>query len=403
MLRHAVRTSIFRSFFSVLGKLEPLHITTEFDPSPILRTKPPLGPTVSSGPCWPVTFAIRTSFVRRGQASPLASPFTAAPFVVGALFPFGKNGAPCCRSPGGGSCTNDDGPAAWIIFDTSSFVRGQPSVDCPGGCAAKPFTGCVDSGDDGLFTDVDDAGDPDDNGEELERCDTGDMELGGLRSSAEKSTGDCAPVYPAPKRWSIESTLPLFVAVAEGGELDFQSNGVIRSAWSIGEAADSLDDGAGDCICMMGCIGGGVRSYGVGSANDMNIGLLAMVLYGLTLDWPRPKSMLIAPSVAVGSSNMLSDAGSKGISEPKLKSYCWSCCGCCAICGGEPTEDADELLLPSADERKMLPDDCDWNGLGDAALGFGTWKVNDPCFNAIFSDCNRESRSRRLSFSLSVA
>ena len=81
-----------------------------------------------------------------------------------------------------------------------------------------------------------------------------------------------------------------------------------------------------------------MRSYGVGSAMVIYIGLLAMVLYGLMpFGCPRPKSMFMALSVAVGSSSMLSDAGSNGISEPKLKSNGWGCCGCCCCCcGGEP-------------------------------------------------------------------
>ena len=35
----------------------------------------------------------------------------------------------------------------------------------------------------------------------------------------------------------------------------------------------------------------------------------------------------------------------------------------------------------------------------EAVLGFGTENVNAACLRAIFSDCNRDSRSRKLTFS----
>lgn len=42
----------------------------------------------------------------------------------------------------------------------------------------------------------------------------------------------------------------------------------------------------------------------------------------------------------------------------------------------------------------------EWNIGGLLALlGFGTLKVKEACFNAMFSDCNRDKRSRRFSFS----
>lgn len=132
-----------------------------------------------------------------------------------------------------------------------------------------------------MFDDADDNGDAEtefvDAGEfeadvVLERsaaCDTGLTELGELRSSAEKSTGDWAPLKP-PNSWSSES-IPdvggLFV-----DELGFQSNVVI------GECDASFDDGGDGAN---GCIGDGAKSYGDGSAKDMYIGLLAIVLYGL--------------------------------------------------------------------------------------------------------------------------
>ena len=53
---------------------------------------------------------------------------------------------------------------------------------------------------------------------------------------------------------------------ADGGEL--QSNDVSGVDWGSEETGD----------CMKCCIGDGAKSYGDGSANDMYIGLLAMVL-----------------------------------------------------------------------------------------------------------------------------
>ena len=76
MLRHAASTSMFRSFFSVFGKLEPLHITIELPPSFVFRTNPPFGPTVSSAPseiCWR-----SDSRVSLGHESPLLSAFAFA-------------------------------------------------------------------------------------------------------------------------------------------------------------------------------------------------------------------------------------------------------------------------------------------------------------------------------------
>ena len=70
-------------------------------------------------------------------------------------------------------------------------------------------------------------------------------------------------------------------------------------------------------------------SKGMGSAKDIMEGSLAKVLYWATpCIGPKPKSMFIAPSVAVPvvlalgcvSSSMLRTAGSKGMRVPKLKS-----------------------------------------------------------------------------------
>ena len=131
MLRHAVSTSILRSFFSVFGKLDPLHMTIEFVPSLIFRTKPPFGPTESSTPC--LICASRASFVIFGHASPpLAELFE---FVDGELDE--KKAELLCGSCGGGCdvCTNGEAPSAAIFAAHSSRVFGQPS---PAAAADEP-------------------------------------------------------------------------------------------------------------------------------------------------------------------------------------------------------------------------------------------------------------------------
>ena len=47
-----------------------------------------------------------------------------------------------------------------------------------------------------------------------------------------------------------------------------------------------------------------------------------------------------------------------------------------------------------------MDDDC---GEVDDCPFFGTWKVNEVSLSAMFSDCNRARRSRRLTFSFSAA
>ena len=90
-----------------------------------------------------------------------------------------------------------------------------------------------------------------------------------------KSTNGCEAWKP-PKRLS-KAVLPGLgaeLAAAHAEEKDCRPR-VVESA--------------GDGACSKGWRGGGDRSYGVGSAKDMNIGLLAMVLYGLRpFGWPNP-------------------------------------------------------------------------------------------------------------------
>lgn len=98
-----------------------------------------------------------------------------------------------------------------------------------------------------------------------------------------------------------------------------------------------------------------------------------------------------------GSSSMLSDAGSNGMSEPKLMSNCDAGCCCCCCCDDGCDN---ELVLAPGVEKKPLDgcDDC-WNAVEAAEFGFGTENVKAACFNAMFSDCNRDRRSLRLPFS----
>ena len=139
------------------------------------------------------------------------------------------------------------------------------------------FDDAFDTGD--AETEVVDAGefDADVEFERSPACDTGLTELGELRSRAEKSTGDCALLLNPPKSWSSDSRPDvggLFVVVVEA----LHPNDVI------GVGCESLEGGEGASVCIVG----DDRSYGDGSANDMNIGLLAIVLYGLTpLGWSK--------------------------------------------------------------------------------------------------------------------
>jgi hypothetical protein len=117
-------------------------------------------------------------------------------------------------------------------------------------------------------------GEPPANGERGCRlaCDTGLTALGGLFRRAEKSTVGCGPWNPLNK---LSKAVLLAGLGADDGEFHAEKDCML------GVSA------AGDC--RRGCIGGGDKSYGIGSAKDMNIGLLAIVLYGLMpFGWPNP-------------------------------------------------------------------------------------------------------------------
>ena len=128
------------------------------------------------------------------------------------------------------------------------------------------------------------------------------------------------------------------------------------------------------------------------------------------MGFPNPKSRFIASSDADGdvyvSSKVFSTAGSKGINEPKSNS--------------DPVNGVKKLVWGGADVRG---DDADTEGesfcrgeftLFPTVAGESFWIANvkgldceccwSPCFflSCIFSSCNRDSRSRRLSFSDSV-
>lgn len=121
MLRHAVSTSMLRSFFSVLGKLEPLHMTIEFVPSLSFRTNPPFGPTVSSAPS--LIWASSASLVIFGHASPVAGPMAEG---LGAASLTAKNDELFAgRCVVGGAWTNGEAPAAAIFAAHSSRVFGH--------------------------------------------------------------------------------------------------------------------------------------------------------------------------------------------------------------------------------------------------------------------------------------
>lgn len=136
------------------------------------------------------------------------------------------------------------------------------------------------------------------------------------------------------------------------------------------------------------------------SGNDMKEGLLAIVVKGPVdppanaLVSPKPKSIRMAPSVAVCglSSNRFSIVGSNDVNEfqsillPDIDGL-----GDVIDVDGEPVEAAYE---GDAEEDDEEPDAAD--GEASAAV-FGTLNVNFLRFT--FSSCNRESRSRRFSFS----
>ena len=145
-------------------------------------------------------------------------------------------------------------------------------------------------------------------------------------------------------------------------------------------------------------LSGGVRPSKV-DANDMNMGLLAIVVYGefepnpACLVPPNPKSICMAPWVAVGcetlSSRRLSTAGSKVVSELQSKGL--------VIFGdiwfvdddGEPGDDTTGNPLCGDPVVSDVP-----------AADLGTVKVKeDECLRLTFSDCRRFSKSLKFSFS----
>ena len=135
------------------------------------------------------------------------------------------------------------------------------------------------------------------------------------------------------------------------------------------------------------------ESNGDGSAKDMKLGLLAIVLYcGALFSTGNPNSMFIALSVAVGSS-FISIFGSKEMSEPNVLSKAdWAVCWVTGETGG--------LLGPAPGDVKLKLFCCTCAAL---ALLRGTENVNAVCFSIMFSFCNLESRSRKFSFSFSAA
>lgn len=143
-----------------------------------------------------------------------------------------------------------------------------------------------------------------------------------------------------------------------------------------GVAADVDEDASGD-----------VNESNV-DAKDMNIGLLAMVVYGAfdesPVFAPKPKSICMAPAVAVGcgieSSRRLSMAGSKDVNELQSKGL--------VPFDGDATED-DGVEAEVRAECGAGEGTCEKvSRRGDstgAVADLGIEKVKEPCLRAMFS------------------
>lgn len=112
---------------------------------------------------------------------------------------------------------------------------------------------------------------------------------------------------------------------------------------------------------------------------------------------PKPKSICIAPSVAVGcglSSRRLSIAGSNVVSESQSRGLAGA---------GDVREDTGEEAAVERGTEKRAEgalEDGEAPSLSDGLLAvLGTVNVNDDCLSMTFSFCNLESKSRRFSFS----
>jgi hypothetical protein len=123
-------------------------------------------------------------------------------------------------------------------------------------------------------------------------------------------------------------------------------------------------------------------------ANEVNIGLLAMVVYcGLCpaeklFSPPNPKSICIAPSVAVCcgvSSSSVNIPGSNVVSELQSNGFAELGVG-------------DEAGIDAVGDRMELRAEA-------VTVDFGTENVKVDSLSITFSFCSRERRSRRFSFS----
>ena len=129
------------------------------------------------------------------------------------------------------------------------------------------------------------------------------------------------------------------------------------------------------------------------------------------MGFPNPKSRFIASSDAEGdvyvSSKAFNTAGSKGINEPKLnsepvngvKKFVWG--------GAGETGDAADAEGESfcRGELTFIPTVAGEESFGIANVnGWVGECCCSPCFffSCIFSSCNRDKRSRRFPFSVSV-
>lgn len=140
------------------------------------------------------------------------------------------------------------------------------------------------------------------------------------------------------------------------------------------------------------------------SANDMNMGLAAIVVNGDFSDCPpepKPKSIFIALSVAVVcgglSSKRLSTAGSKVVND--VQSIFSGKAGGLdgdTVAGGK--KDGAEFEV--GELNRFIDDWPDPEAIGwSLPIVFGTENVNAACLSDTFSSCSRTNKSRRLTFS----
>ena len=292
---------MFLSLLAVFGKLDPLHITNGV---------PPFSPA---------------AFRKKG-ANGIShdAPSTSAP-DLSLVDEAGDDPAGFCRKAG--LWTKLDWPASAIAFESCSFVFGHPSVPCPRGWP----NGVAADGLDPLFAAPAGDDDADDNEGVRVACDTGEIALGGDARSAWKSAALLfVPRKVPPKSWSSASPFPPPPPPPPPLPLP----PLCESAEGVQWSNDSKEEGR-YCWPLFIIIGG--LSAGDGSAKDVNMGLLAMVLYSFENE--KGASML----TSCGSSAGFSIFGSNEMRELKLRLYCDG--GDCVCIG--------DLLGPAPGDEKL--------------------------------------------------